>query len=65
MAEETEQIDTQNKFMVGINGNDIVIMRLAQARLSQADALNLAAWLVALADHGDRFDKLLQAVENA
>lgn len=35
--------------MVGMHGDDIVIVAFGR-RLSQSDAINLAAWLVVLAD---------------
>ena len=54
-------IDTSNKFFVAAQGDQIVIMRPAQ-RISHDEALNLAAWLVALADRDDKFPALLEAV---
>ena len=38
-----------NKFLVGAQGDDLVILAFAR-RLSKSDALNLAAHLVVLAD---------------
>lgn len=59
-----EEIDTLNKFVVGRLGNDLVIMR-PHSRLSDADALLLAAYLVALAEGGrEAFDKVYKAVCN-
>jgi hypothetical protein len=40
-----------------------VILRF-RAELSKPEALNLAAWIVALADDDDEFKDLLQAVKN-
>ena len=64
-------MDTTNKFLVGLHGNDLVLMRRVPQRLSVDDAMNLAAWLVALADMpeeggegGSKFQKLLAAVRS-
>jgi hypothetical protein len=51
--------------MVGGAGDALVMLRppAAGERISKADALVLAAWLVALADPiGDGFDRALDAV---
>jgi predicted phage-related endonuclease len=59
-------IDTTNKFVVGMRGDDTLV--IAKLRpdylLTKANALNLAAWLVALADHDDEFPALLRAVQS-
>lgn len=64
---DPEEIDTGNKFMVGVLGgdNNVVVMRPPQGPLSVEQAHNLAAYLVALSG-GDRerFLKVLDAVEN-
>ncbi len=58
-----EEIDTINKFVVTIHGNHHVkIMTPPKGAISKADALLLAAWLVALADDHDRFPDVLAAV---
>lgn len=60
-------IDTSNKYMVGVKGSDVVILNPPRV-LTPADALLLAAWLVALAapqadtEHG--FSDVLEAVQN-
>lgn len=56
-------IDTTNRFAVGLRGDDeIIVLRLGQ-RLTREDALNLAAYLVAVADSSRKdFDRLLAAV---
>jgi hypothetical protein len=54
-------VETFNKFLVGVRGDDIVVLK-ENLRLSKADALNLAAHLVALADDNDEFQALYQAV---
>ena len=41
------EIDPSNKFLVGLQGNELVVMK-PWHRLSQEDALNLAAYLVTL-----------------
>ena len=55
--------DTGNHFTVETQGNDLVSLRLG-LRLSKTEAMNLAAWLVALADDNDEFPALLEAVKN-
>ncbi len=47
-------MDTENKFMVASQGGQIVMLAPV-TRMSKADALNLAAWLVVLADERDEF----------
>lgn len=63
------EIDTCNKFGVGTLGDDIVILLPVPRQLTRADALLLAAWLVALVgDVGQEgeltFEDVLTAVEN-
>jgi len=43
-------IDTSNKFMVGLGGESIIFLRPIPPSMSKEDALNLAAYIVALAD---------------
>lgn len=51
-------------FMVGARGDKITIMSFGR-ELSREQALNLSAWLVALADPGgEEFQKYLTAVCN-
>jgi len=60
------EIDVQNKFLVGMAADDITILMMAR-RLSKPDALNLAAWIVALADDSAdniTFRTLLEKVQN-
>ena len=54
-------IDTSNLEAVSMQGDTVVIMRRG-IRLTQEEALNLAAWLVALADSNGRFQEVLNAV---
>jgi hypothetical protein len=57
-------VDTFNKFFVGVLGPDIVVGR-AQPRMSKADALLLAAYLVALAEEAPgEFARVLVAVRS-
>ena len=61
-------IDTFNKFLVGAHGDDVVFLLPVPKKLSQADALLLAAWLVAIANpqspEGERFEDVLKALES-
>jgi hypothetical protein len=62
-----EASETFNKFFVGMRGDQIQIMK-SPAVLSKADALNLAGWLVALADFSPdhaEFHALLKEIESA
>lgn len=59
----SEEIDTANKFMVGATSGDRIAIIKIGLNLSRADALNLAAWLVTLADHEDRFPALLETIQ--
>jgi hypothetical protein len=63
--EIAEQIGTENRFMVAKRLVDgaVLIMRPAHV-LSRGDALNLAAYLVAIADDDDELPALLRAVQN-
>ncbi len=57
-------IDTANRFFVGRGSADINITNTAMLMrpLSTEDALNLAAWLVAVTGKEDRFQAILKAV---
>lgn len=66
------EIDTTNKFLiaasVGKGQDEIIFLTPVPQRLSRADAILLAAWIVAMADD-DRdestdFEKVLTAVNN-
>ncbi len=61
-----KEINTINKFMVGVLGDNISIINLpALAKpISKSDALMLAAWLVCLADDNDEFQNILKACLN-
>jgi hypothetical protein len=56
-------IDMMNKFMVGVQGERISIGN-PQPFMSRSDALNLAAWLVAVADLDNEFALVLDKVRN-
>jgi hypothetical protein len=60
------EIDTTNKFMVSTTPRDeFVMIMLPVRRLPREDALNLAAYIVALVDPlGEEFSKVLEAIEN-
>lgn len=59
-----DELDTSNRFRVGVSGAHIVMLRPPRGSITKEDAINLAAWLVALADDGDKFRATLEAVEN-
>lgn len=52
-----------NKFQVAAGGDSIVLLRPVPARLSKAEAVEFAAWIVALAvDDDEAFWAMLDAV---
>lgn len=58
-------MDTFNKHMVGVQGDNIVIVSPPRAPMSKTDALLFAAWIVALADDDETgFQKALEAIRN-
>lgn len=64
---DSTSVDTTNRFMVGGVGDEILILAppMAGLPISRELALNLAAWLVALADfEDDRFPEVLEAVRS-
>ena len=56
--------DTANHFCVSLNADSILCLRPIPQRMTKGEALNLAAWLVAMADDHDDFPALLDAVQN-
>lgn len=59
-----KEMDLFNRWMVGVNMDDIVIM-MPPTRLTNDQALVFAAWIVALADPiGEKFKKTLDAICN-
>lgn len=59
------ELDASNKYMVGVKGDEIVILNPNCRILSKQQALNLAAWLVTLADDNDEFGLMIEKVQNA
>ena len=58
-----EEIDTFNKFMVGVGRGGLCFIMPPPPFFSKKDALNMAAWLVALAEEDEgEFDAILKAV---
>ena len=60
------KVDTSNTFAVGVTVKGVVLVnRPLGGALSKAEALNLAAWIVALtAPAPDEFERLLEAIRN-
>lgn len=58
-------IDTSNDFLVGSNGEKVVIMNPPR-QMTHDQALRLAAWLVAIADGegSHKFADVLRAVQS-
>lgn len=52
-------IDTFNKFAIGVRGSQVAFPVGLPATMSKDDALVLAAWIVAMADDGAKFDQIL------
>ena len=60
-----DPIDTTNKFIVSAQGNDVLFL-MPVSRITQEEALNLAAYLVALSERPfEDFVKVYEAVCNA
>lgn len=57
-------MDTTNDFLVGVQGDRIVIMAFGRS-MSKEQSLRLAAWLVALADDDGKFPEVLKVIENS
>jgi hypothetical protein len=61
-----EEIDTTNLFMVALMGDKLLIANPPRSPITEAEALNLAAYLVAMAEtEGGQFQKVLEAVQGA
>lgn len=58
-----EEIDTDNQFMVGSQGTNIIVLRPPSV-MTKEQAVRFAAWLVTLADDNNQFDTVLEAVQN-
>lgn len=63
-TDEPSDIDTMNKCFVAAKGNDVVFLQPVPPILSTADALLLAAWLVAITGEDEQFARVLAAVES-
>lgn len=59
-----EKVDTLNRFLVGAIADRIIIMNPPHCTIPKDDALNLAAWIVAMVDDEDRFAEVLAAVKS-
>ena len=60
-------MDTFNKHMVGVQGDNIVVLMPPHGPMSKADALVFAAWIVTLADYSEDekdFRNALEAVRS-
>jgi hypothetical protein len=57
------EINVSNDQLVGVNADDVVVM-FPKQRMSKAEALRHAAWLVVCADSRDEFAAVLAAVQN-
>ena len=60
-------IDTSNRFVVGGNALGELVLHAPPrpgVLISEEDALNLAAWLVAIVGQHDRFLEVLEAIES-
>jgi len=63
------EINTFNKFFVGVQGSEVVTMKPIPQKLNSFDAKLLAAYLASMAEvvqpNGEEsFDKIKEAVEN-
>lgn len=63
MNDGTKPIDPANTCMVSARGELVVLLRPPRAAMTRAQALTLAAWLVAVAeDPSHEFQAYLEAV---
>lgn len=54
-----------NRCMVGVQGETVVLLRASAAQcMTKRQALELAAWLVSLADDHGEFPAILEAVKS-
>lgn len=58
-----DELDTSNAQMVGVQGNDIIIL-MPKQKMTKPEALVLAAWLMTLADDNDDFGLIIQKVQS-
>ena len=61
---EDTEIDTFNKFLVAGGGDGLVFLKPVPLRLSEADALLLAAYLVTMVGDDEQWGRVLKAVQN-
>jgi hypothetical protein len=62
----SEEIDVTNDQFVGANGMGDVTVAFPKARMTRAEALRHAAWLVAVAEEADGdFEQVLKAVRSS
>lgn len=61
---DTNNIDTTNKFMVASQGGNFVFLKPLPRTMSEDDALNLAAYLVAMTGDTEKWQRMLDAVCN-
>lgn len=65
MMEKIEDLDTFNRWGVGVHGDKIGMLMPPRGLMTKDEALLLAAWLVTLADYsGDRFQAVLDKVQS-
>ena len=61
---ESDDVDTSNMFFVGRRGDRYVFLRAVPREISQVEAYNLAAYLVAMGDDDEAWKRIFQAVRN-
>lgn len=61
-----EELETFNQFMVGVMADKIVVLNLTPVArgMTKAQALNLAGFLVVLADDDKTFEDLLKRMKS-
>lgn len=58
--------DSSNQFAVGVRGDYVVITRVPIGQLTKPEAVNLAAWLMVLADpEGKEFSRVVEGIVTA
>jgi hypothetical protein len=61
---DTNDIDTSNKFMVASQGETLVFLRPLPRTMTKDDALNLAAYIVAMTCNDEKWQRTLDAISN-
>lgn len=66
LERKPKPLDSSNQFFVGVSGDRVVIQRNPVGYLRKEEAINLAAWLMLLADpDGKKFERVVKEISEA